>query len=99
MKTKDNIYRGLKIERLTVVQPLTPINQIQKISKLEIGKISTGKAKPTLSELLTAYQQILRGIVSGNDQRAIHQLEVNEFEIDMTIGLGGFQNNELNLKL
>lgn len=99
MKRISDLNKSIKMVRVELPKPVVTTNRLKRTKKVSGAKVSSGNSQPPLSTFLNAYNHILSGIKSSSEKKSLHQIELNDFEIEVNTGIAGYQNNELNLNL
>ena len=63
-------------------------------------RLKTGSgSNPKLSDFLQGYVSLVKQLESIQSEGQVHQLDINEFDIEITTGLAGIDDNEIILAL
>ncbi len=57
------------------------------------------KSNPSLSDFLKGYVSLVKNIESTQAKSQIHQLDIKEFDIEITAGMAGMDDNEIIISL
>lgn len=97
MKSKKIVFRdAIKVVPLRKVPLAKGVDKVHPLSANELrNQFAAGATTPWLSELLTSYLNVVEGLKSNG----IHQLDINEFEVEAVSGLAGFSDNEIIVNL
>ncbi|MEQ9403952.1 MAG: hypothetical protein RIM99_10220 [Cyclobacteriaceae bacterium] len=89
----------IRVNRTKNVSSVLRVSSVNKTPEQNLEKVQGGMARPSLSDLLKSYLNIIHDLKTDDHKQLIHQLEINAFEVEVSTGMSGFENNELKLKI
>ncbi|WP_421765358.1 hypothetical protein [Ekhidna sp.] len=57
------------------------------------------KSTPSLSDFLKGYTSVVKNIEATQAESQVHQLDIKEFNIEITAGIAGMDDNEIIIAL
>lgn len=84
-----------KAIKLNTIPAIEGIGRSNNQHRLKTGSASN----PKLSDFLKGYVSLVKQLESIQSERQAHQLDINEFDIEITTGLAGMDDNEIILAL
>ncbi|MEP1032380.1 hypothetical protein [Ekhidna sp.] len=90
--------KKLATSRSIKTKPVLPIRKIDFLQGKHTIKMKPDQT-PRLSDFLRGYIVLVKNVKSVNTAIRIHQLDIKEFNIDITTGMTGIDNQEIILAL